>query len=80
VRAAEDQVYRLVERRAGSFDDLLDRRVAAPHHQDGDGTTHVIFERSDSMARLAALVPKPRVNLTGFHRVFAPNSKTPPRG
>ena len=27
------------------------------------------------MARLAALVPKPRVNLTRFHGVFAPNSK-----
>lgn len=26
-------------------------------------------------ARLAALVPKPRVNLTRFHGVFAPNSK-----
>ena len=29
-----------------------------------DGTTHVIFEPLDFMARLAALVPKPRVNLT----------------
>jgi hypothetical protein len=27
------------------------------------------------MIRLAALVPKPRVNLTRFHGVFAPNSK-----
>ncbi len=27
------------------------------------------------MARLAVLVPKPRVNLTRFHGVFAPNSK-----
>lgn len=27
------------------------------------------------MAKLAALVPKPRVNLTRFHGVFAPNSK-----
>jgi hypothetical protein len=27
------------------------------------------------MARLAALVPKPRANLTRFHGVFAPNSK-----
>ena len=40
-----------------------------------DGTTHVIFEPLDFMARLAALVPKPRVNLTRFHGVFAPNSK-----
>lgn len=27
------------------------------------------------IVRLAALVPKPRVNLTRFHGVFAPNSK-----
>jgi hypothetical protein len=27
------------------------------------------------MARLVALVPGPRVNLTRFHGVFAPNSK-----
>ena len=40
-----------------------------------DGTTHVIFEPLDFIARLAALVPKPRVNLTRFHGVFAPNSE-----
>jgi len=40
-----------------------------------NGTTHVIFEPIDFLARLAALVPKPRVNLTRFHGVFAPNSK-----
>ena len=27
------------------------------------------------MGRLAALVPRPRVNLTRFHGVFSPNSK-----
>ncbi|GHK39167.1 hypothetical protein ECZU06_62920 [Escherichia coli] len=40
-----------------------------------DGTTHVIFEPLDFIARLAAPVPKPRVNLTRFHGVFAPNSR-----
>ena len=40
-----------------------------------DGTTHVVFEPLDFIARLAALVPKPRVNLTRFFGVFAPNSK-----
>ena len=40
-----------------------------------DGTTHVIFEPLDFIAKLAALVPKPRVNLTRFNGVFAPNSK-----
>ncbi|MBY8619362.1 transposase, partial [Escherichia coli] len=40
-----------------------------------DGTTHVIFDPLDFIASLAALVPKPRVNLTRFHGVFAPNSR-----
>ncbi len=40
-----------------------------------DGTTHVIIEPLDFIARLAALVPKPRVNLTRFHGVLAPNSQ-----
>lgn len=40
-----------------------------------DGATHVIFEPLDFIARLAALVPRPRVNLTRFHGVFAPNSQ-----
>jgi hypothetical protein len=39
-----------------------------------DGTTHVIFEPLDFIARLAALIPPPRVNLTRYHGVFAPNS------
>jgi excinuclease ABC subunit A len=39
-----------------------------------DGTTHVLFEPVDFIARLAALVPKPRVSLTRYHGVFAPNS------
>ena len=38
-----------------------------------DGTTHVIFE-PDFMARLVALVPKPRAHLTRYHGVFAPAS------
>jgi len=40
-----------------------------------DGITHVIFEPLDFIARLVTLVPKPRVNLTCFHGVFALNSK-----
>jgi hypothetical protein len=39
-----------------------------------DGTTHVIFEPEDFMARLTALVPKPRAHLTRYHGVFAPAS------
>jgi hypothetical protein len=39
-----------------------------------DGTTQVAFEPVDFVARLAALVPKPRVNLTRYHGVLAPNA------
>jgi hypothetical protein len=39
-----------------------------------NGTTHVVFELLDFLARLAALVPRPRLNLTRYHGVFAPNS------
>ncbi len=47
-------------------------QLKAPYR---DGTTHVIIEPLDFIARLAALVPKPRVNLTRFHGVLAPNSQ-----
>jgi hypothetical protein len=40
-----------------------------------NGTTHVIFEPLDFISRLVSLVPKPRVNLTRFHGVFASNSQ-----
>ena len=40
-----------------------------------DGTTHIVLEPLDLMARLAALVPPPRRHLTRFHGVFAPHSK-----
>jgi len=45
-----------------------------------DGTTQVAFDRGghpsvDFVARLAALVPKPRVNLTRYHGVLAPNHR-----
>ncbi len=53
------------------------RRLAGDtvREANSDGTTHVIFEPLDFIARLAALVPRPRVNLTRYHGVFAPNSK-----
>ena len=38
----------------------------------------MIFEPLDFIARLAVLVPKPRVNLTRFHGVFVRGG--PPRG
>jgi hypothetical protein len=52
-------------------------QLKTPYHDGttGDRRSHVIFEPLDFIARLAALVPKPRVNLTRFHGVFAPNSR-----
>ena len=40
-----------------------------------DGSTHVVLDPLDFIARPAALVPRPRLNLTRFHGVFAPNCK-----
>ena len=48
-------------------------RLKTPYR---DGTTHVIFEPLDFIARPGALVPRPRVNLTRFHGVFAPRVNT----
>lgn len=45
--------------------------LKTPHR---DGTTHMIFEPEDFVARLAALVPQPRAHLTRYHGVFAPAS------
>ena len=39
-----------------------------------DGTTHVFFDPIDFIGKLAALIPPPRLNLTRFYGVFAPNS------
>ena len=47
-------------------------RLKTPYR---DGTTDVVFEPLDFIARLAALVPTPRVNLTRYHGVFAPNHR-----
>lgn len=35
----------------------------------------MVFDPLDFIAKLAALIPKPRVNLSRFHGVFASNSK-----
>ena len=44
-------------------------------HAFRDGTTHVLFEPLDFIARLAALVPRPRAHLVRYHGLFAPNAK-----
>jgi hypothetical protein len=44
-------------------------------HPWSDGTTHLDFTPDELIARLAAFVPRPRVNLVLYHGVFAPNAK-----
>jgi hypothetical protein len=41
-------------------------------HRLREGTTHVIFEPQDLLARLAALVPPPRLNVVRYHGILAP--------
>jgi len=43
-----------------------------------DGTTHLILHPLDFLARLASLVPKPRVNLTRYHGILAPTPVSAP--
>ncbi len=45
-----------------------------------DGAAQVAFDPVDFVARLAALVPKPRFNLTRYHGVPAPNQPGHPLG
>jgi hypothetical protein len=53
-----------------------DGLVAYPlKHPFRAGTTHVLFEPLDFIARLAALVRRPRTHLVRYHDLFAPNAK-----
>ena len=40
-----------------------------------DGTTHLIFEPTELIEKLAALIPRPWANLVRYHGVFAPNAR-----
>jgi hypothetical protein len=39
-----------------------------------DGTTHLLFDPVELLERLAALVPRPRINLVLYYGVFAPRA------
>lgn len=49
--------------------------IYALKHTFRDGTTQVLFEPLDFIARLAALVPRPRTHLVRYHGLFAPHAK-----
>jgi hypothetical protein len=40
-----------------------------------DGTTHLLFEPLELLEKLAALTPRPRINLLLYHGVLAPNAR-----
>jgi len=77
-RAKLERLARYVSRPAVSVERLaltpqgrVRYRLKTPYR---DGTTHILLEPLDFLARLAALVPPPRVHLTRFHGVFAPHA------
>jgi hypothetical protein len=39
-----------------------------------DGTTHPLFEPVELLEKLAALIPRPRINLVLYHGVLAPHA------
>ena len=64
-----------VERLSKLPDGRLTYRLKRPWR---DGTTDVIFEPQDFLAKLAALVPPPRVHFTRFHGILAAAAKWRP--
>jgi hypothetical protein len=61
----------LIERLALTAPGQVRYRLKTPYR---DGTTHIMLEPMDFIARLAALVPPPRKHLTRYHGVFAPHA------
>ena len=53
-------------------DGLVVHRLERPFR---DGTTQFLFEPLDFLARLAALVPRPRSHLVRYHGLLAPNAR-----
>ena len=52
-----------------------DAVVAGLRHRYRDGTTHIVFEPIDFVAKLAALVPPPRCHMVRYHGILAPAAK-----
>jgi len=44
-----------------------------------DGTTALVFEPTELLEKLAALIPRPEINLTLYHGLLAPNARWRPR-
>ena len=61
-----------LERLGRDGDGLVVHRLKRPFR---DGTTEFVFEPLDFLARLAALVPRPRSHLLRYHGVLAANAR-----
>jgi hypothetical protein len=48
-------------------------------HEWNDGTSHLVLDPLDLLARLVTFMPKPRTNLILYHGLFAANAKWRPR-
>jgi hypothetical protein len=44
-----------------------------------EGTTALVFERLELLEKLAALIPRPEINLTLYHGILAPRARWRPR-
>jgi hypothetical protein len=60
------------ERLSRTADGRVLLRLKAEWH---DGTTHLVFEPIELLERLAALTPRPRINLVLYHGALAPHSR-----
>ena len=81
-RAEDATLCRYIARPAIANDRLTLNRAGdvvlqlkSPYH---DGTAHIVMSPLELVRRLAALVPRPRLHLTRFHGVFAPDAKLRP--
>jgi Putative transposase/Transposase zinc-binding domain len=61
----------LSEERLRRVGDKVHLRLKAPWR---DGTTHMVYEAIDFVAKLAALVPRPHKNLVLYHGVLSANA------
>jgi len=55
-----------------TLDDKVLLRLRRPWQ---DGTQAICFEPSEFLEKIAAMIPKPRLNLLVYHGVFAPNAR-----
>jgi hypothetical protein len=51
------------------------RIVVALKGEWADGTTHLLFEPIEFLEKLAALIPRPRINLLLYHGILAPHAR-----